>query len=72
MQSVMTYIAYIAGAVFILLGLALMFTDIFHMSQLPSQFKIVMGVVLFLYGLFRVVAALLSVRDKKEMSKATT
>jgi hypothetical protein len=71
-QSVMTYIAYIAGSVFILLGLALMFTDKFNMSQLPSQFIIMMGVVLFLYGLFRVVATLLAFINKKEMSRATT
>jgi hypothetical protein len=71
-QCVMTYIDYKAGSVFILLGLALMFTDKFNMSQLPSQFIIMMGVVLFLYGLFRVVATLLAFINKKEMSRATT
>jgi hypothetical protein len=66
MQNLMTYIAYIAGSIFMLLGLALMFTDIFHMSQLPSQFKIMMGVVLLLYGLFRIVATIFKKRHTHE------
>lgn len=49
-----------------LLGLALMFTNIFHMSQLPSQFKIMMGVVLLLYGLFRIVATIFKKRHTNE------
>jgi hypothetical protein len=66
MQSVMTYIAYTVGAIFMLLGLALMLTDMFHMSQLPSHFKIMMGVVLFLYGLFRIIATLFKKRQTNE------
>ena len=66
MQSVMIYVAYVAGALFMLLGLALAFTDIFHMSQLPSNFKIMMGVVLFLYGLFRIIATLYKKRQSNE------
>jgi hypothetical protein len=66
MQKVMTYIAYIVGSIFMLLGLALMFTNIFHMSQLPSQFKIMMGVVLLLYGLFRIVATIFKKRHTNE------
>lgn len=60
------YIAYTAGAIFILLGLAILFTDIFHMSQLPSQFKVMMGVVLFLYGSFRIVTTIFKRRPKDE------
>jgi hypothetical protein len=71
MQNVMVYIAYVAGAAFMLLGLALMFTDIFYMSQLPSGLKLMMGVALFLYGLFRIVSTFLTDINKKKMSKAT-
>lgn len=66
MQNIMKYVAYTAGAVFILLGLALLFTDIFPMGQLPSQFKVMMGVVLFLYGLFRIVSTIFKRRPKDE------
>jgi hypothetical protein len=51
----MTYIAYTAGAIFILLGLAILFTDIFP-AQIPSQLKLMMGIVFTLYGVFRIVA----------------
>lgn len=68
MQKVMIYVAYVVGTLFMLLGLALMFTDIFHMSQLPTHFKIMMGVVLFLYGLFRVIATIYKKRQTNEDS----
>lgn len=57
MQNVMTYVAYTAGAVFILLGIAILFTNIMP-AYLPSQFKFMMGIVLFLYGIFRIVSTL--------------
>jgi hypothetical protein len=66
MQKIMTYIAYIAGAIFIVIGIALVFTDIFKMSQLPSQLKVMMGVVLLLYGLFRIVATIYKNRQRNE------
>jgi hypothetical protein len=59
----MKYIAYSAGAIFILFGLALLFTNITPV-YLPSQFKIVMGMVLFLYGIFRIVVTLFKQRRK--------
>jgi hypothetical protein len=66
MQKVMIYIGYAAGTIFMFLGLALMFTDLFQMNNLPSNLKMMMGVVLFLYGLFRIIALLYKKRQKNE------
>lgn len=55
MKNLMTYIAYTAGVIFILLGLAILFTNIFP-AHLPSQLRITMGIVLFLYGAFRILS----------------
>ena len=57
MSTVMKYIAYSAGTLFILLGLAMLFTNIMP-DYLPSQFKVTMGIVLFLYGMFRIVSTI--------------
>ena len=65
MQNIMTYIAYTAGAVFILLGLAILFTNIMP-AYLPSQFKIMMGIVLFLYGMFRIVSTIFKKQRNEE------
>lgn len=61
----MKYIAYSAGAIFILLGLVLLFTNITPV-YFPSQFKVVMGMVLFLYGIFRIVVTLFKQRRQNE------
>ncbi len=61
----MTYIAYTAGAIFVLLGLAILFTDIFP-AQIPSQLKLMMGIVFILYGIFRIVAT--TFNNKKRQS----
>jgi hypothetical protein len=66
MQNMMTYIAYAVGAIFMLIGLTLLFTDIFSMSRLPSELKTMMGVVLFLYGSFRVVVTIYKKRQQNE------
>lgn len=55
MQNLMTYIAYTAGAIFIFFGLAILFTNIMP-AYLPTQFKIMLGIVLFLYGSFRIIS----------------
>ncbi len=65
MQNIMTYIAYTAGAVFVLLGLAILFTNIMP-AYLPSQFKIMMGIVLFLYGMFRIVSTIFKKQRNEE------
>ncbi len=54
MQKVMRYIAYIAGALFVLLGLAFLFTNLFP-ENLPLQFKPIAGIVFILYGIYRIV-----------------
>jgi len=66
MQKVMIYIAFVVGAIFMLLGLALLFTNIFNLSQFPPEFKTMVGAVLFLYGLFRVVTTIYKKRQQNE------
>jgi len=65
-QNVMKYIAYTTGTIFILLGIVILFTNIIQMDQLPFQFKLMMGVVLFLYGLFRILVTFFKKRPKNE------
>lgn len=57
MQKVMMYIGYAAGTIFVLLGLGILFTKLMP-SYLPAQFKVMMGVVLILYGIFRIISTL--------------
>jgi len=65
MAQVMKIVAYTAGALYVLLGLAILFTDLFP-SYLPIQLKVLMGIVLFLYGMFRLVTVTLKSRKKDE------
>jgi len=60
----MKYIAYATGVIFILLSLVILFTDIFQIEQLPAQFKWTLGVVLFLYGVFRILVTFYKKRPK--------
>ena len=62
----MKYVAYVTGTIFILLGIVILFTNIIQMDQLPFQFKLMMGVVLFLYGLFRILVTFFKKRPKNE------
>ncbi|MEG8946287.1 hypothetical protein [Rosettibacter firmus] len=55
MNNVFTYISYSMGTLFIVLGLAIIFTNIAP-NYLPEQFKIMMGIVLLMYGVFRLVS----------------
>jgi hypothetical protein len=68
MAQVMGFVAYTAGALYVLLGLAILFTDLFP-SYLPTRFKVMMGIVLFLYGMFRLVSITLNRRKKDEEIK---
>jgi hypothetical protein len=65
MAQVMSYVAYTAGALYVLLGLAILFTDLFP-SYLPGHFKVMMGIVLCLYGMFRLVSVSLNHRKNNE------
>ena len=61
----MKYIAYSAGAIFIVIGLAILFTNL-ALDYLPAQLKVMMGVVLFLYGVFRIVITIFEQRQRNE------
>lgn len=65
MNNAMRIIAYTAGAAFILLGLAILFTNIMP-DYFPAQFKVMMGIVFFLYGAFRLVVTTFKQRRKSE------
>ncbi len=65
MNNILTYIAYSAGFIFILLGLAILFTNITP-DYMPAQFKVMMGIVLFMYGIFRIVSTIFKKRRDDE------
>lgn len=65
MNTFMKYVAYIAGGIFILLGFAIVFTNLFP-EYIPTQFKIMMGIVFVLYGAFRIVTTLFKQRKREE------
>ncbi len=50
----MKYLAYVVASIFIMLGAAIL-AGYFITENVPSQFRIMMGIVLILYGLFRIV-----------------
>ncbi len=68
MQQLMTFIGYTAGAVFMLLGIAFLFTDLFPSAGISggAQIKIVFGVVMFLYGIYRILMISLKQRKRDE------
>lgn len=66
MQKVMTYVAYAAGVVFILLGLAILFTKLFPFNEQVAPLKIMFGVVLILYGAFRIVSTRFNIKRQKD------
>ena len=53
-QKLMVYIGYTAGVLFVMLGIAVMVTDLFP-TYINEQVKIIFGVVMILYGLYRLV-----------------
>jgi uncharacterized membrane protein HdeD (DUF308 family) len=55
-MDIMKYVAYTVGALFIVLGIAVL-TDYF-MQGVLTQFRIMFGIVLVLYGIFRIVVTL--------------
>ncbi len=50
----MKYLAYIIAAIFILSGIAFL-AGYFISANVPAQFRIMIGIVLILYGGFRIV-----------------
>lgn len=65
MNKLMIYIAFFAGFLFILFGLAFLFTDVIS-PEIPNQFKIVIGVVFILYGIYRIVMTIYKKRRADE------
>jgi len=53
MNNLMTHLGYFTGGVFILFGIAFIFTNILPIN-LPTQFKIITGIVFILYGIYRI------------------
>ncbi len=51
-MNIMKYFAYVIAILFILLGVAIL-TGYFIKENVPSQFRVMIGIVLVLYGAFR-------------------
>jgi pilus assembly protein TadC len=54
MQKIMIYVALTAGVLFILFGIVLLVMKSLIIGM-PQQYRIMMGIVFILYGLFRLV-----------------
>jgi len=54
MQKIMIYVALTAGVLFILFGIVLLVMKSLIIGM-PQQYRIIMGIVFILYGLFRLV-----------------
>jgi ABC-type multidrug transport system permease subunit len=57
-MDIMKYVAYVVASLFIVLGIAILCGFVMK-GNLPSQFKVMTGVVLILYGVFRIVITVL-------------
>ncbi|MCL5029160.1 MAG: hypothetical protein M1480_09090 [Bacteroidetes bacterium] len=53
-MNIMKYFAYVIAVLFIILGIAIL-GGYFITENVPSQFRVMIGVVLVLYGAFRLV-----------------
>ncbi len=53
-MNIMKYIAYTAAVLFIVLGTVIL-SGLFFKINFPSEFKITVGVVFILYGIYRFV-----------------
>ena len=56
-MDIMKYIAYAIAALFIILGGAIL-AGYFINQNMPSEFRIMVGIVLILYGAFRIVTTI--------------
>lgn len=50
----MKYLAYLVAVIFVISGIAFL-AGYFISAQVPSQFRVMIGIVLILYGGFRIV-----------------
>jgi len=64
----MLYIGYTAASLFIGMGIVILFTDLFPAKNLVggNNMKIIFGVVMFLYGIYRIVILTLKHRKNDE------
>jgi hypothetical protein len=53
-MDIMKYIAYIVASLFIVLGSAIL-AGYYMRGGVPTQFRIMAGIVLILYGVFRII-----------------
>lgn len=65
----MLYIGYTAASIFVGLGIAILFTDFFPAQNFVggNNMKIIFGVVLILYGIYRIVILTIKHRKKDEL-----
>ncbi len=70
MQKLMVYIGYTAGVIFVALGIAIMATELFPTTPYATeQVKIIFGVVMTLYGLYRIV--IITVKNRRANEEET-
>ena len=55
-MDIMKYVTYTVAALFIVLGIAILAN--YFMQGVVTQFRIMAGIVLILYGIFRIVATI--------------
>ncbi len=56
-MDIMKYLAFVIAAVFIFLGAAFLL-GYFISAGVPSQLRIMIGIVLILYGVFRIISTI--------------
>ena len=67
MQKLMVYIGYAAGVIFVALGIAIAATELFPTTLFATeQVKIIFGVVMILYGIYRIVIITIKNRRANE------
>lgn len=57
-MDIMKYVAYVVASLFIVLGIAILLGYVMQ-ENFPAQFRVMTGIVLILYGVFRLVITLL-------------
>lgn len=63
---ILKYLTYIIALLFIILGIALL-TGYFMSQGIPTQFRVMVGIVLVLYGAFRFVVTFFKKNESSEI-----
>jgi hypothetical protein len=53
-MDIMKYVAYVVASLFIVLGIAIL-SGYYMKEGVPTQFRVIAGMVLILYGAFRII-----------------